>query len=158
VEKTNNANNADNADREILSMRVFDAPRETVFEAWMDPEQLKLWWGPKGFTNTFHEFDPRPGGFWRFIMHGPNGVDYPNESVFVEIVKPDRIVLDHVARPIFRLTATFEDVGSGKTKLTWHMLFKTAAEFDAVKKFAVEGNLQNLDRLEAHLKQKNQKA
>ena len=68
------------SDREIVTTRVFDAPRELVFKAWTDPDHLAKWWGPKGFTNTFQEFDMRPGGVWRFIMHGPDGVDYKNKS------------------------------------------------------------------------------
>jgi len=138
------------SDREIVSTRVFDAPRERVFQAWTDPEHLARWWGPKGFTNTFHEFDPRPGGVWGFVMHGPDGVDYKNRSVFVEIVKPERIVFDHVSGPRFRVTATFAEE-AGRTRLTWLMLFETAAEYEKVKGYAVEGNRQNLDRLEAEL-------
>jgi uncharacterized protein YndB with AHSA1/START domain len=141
------------SNRQILQERVFNAPRELVFRAWTDPEHLRQWWGPKGFTNTFHEFDFRPGGVWSFVMHGPDGTNFPNKSIFVEIVKPDRIVLDHVVNPKFRLTATFVDLGSDKTKLTWHMLFETIAAYDSVKKFAIEGAIQNLDRLQAHLTQ-----
>lgn len=136
-------------DREIISTRVFDVPRDLMFKAWTDPDHLKLWWGPKGFTNTFHEFDPRPGGLWTFVMHGPDGTDYKNKSVFVEVVKPERIVFDHIA-PKFRATVTFEDMGA-KTKMVWRMLFDTAEDFDRVKGFAVEGNNQNLDRLAEHL-------
>ncbi len=138
------------SDREILSSRIFNAPVELVWKAWTDPDHLKEWWGPNGFTNTFHEFDLRPGGVWNFIMHGPDGTDYKNKSVFVEIVKPERIVFDHVTGPHFRATITFEDL-DGKTKVVWQMLFNTAAEFDKVKGFAVEGNRQNLDKLETHL-------
>src|SRR5450631_188479 len=86
---------ADTSDREIVITRVFDAPRELVFKAWTDPKHLVHWWGPNGFTNTFHEVDIRPGGVWRFTMHGPDGVDYPNRIVFEEIVKPERIVYAH---------------------------------------------------------------
>lgn len=136
----------ENSDREILSSRVFDAPREAVFQAWIDPDELRRWWGPKGFTNTFHAFDPRPGGEWLFIMHGPDGTDYKNRSVFVEIDAPNRIVFDHVSGPRFRATVTFADK-DGKTELTWRMLFETAAEYDGVKGFAVDGNRQNLDKL-----------
>ncbi|WP_331436832.1 SRPBCC domain-containing protein [Gordoniibacillus kamchatkensis] len=107
-------------------------------------------WGPKGFTNTFQEFDMRPGGTWQFIMHGPDGVDYRNKSVFAEIVQPERIVFDHVSGPRFQVMATFEDFG-GKTKLTFRQLFKSAAEFDQVRKYAPEANEQNFDRLEAVL-------
>jgi uncharacterized protein YndB with AHSA1/START domain len=137
--------------RSITSTRVLDAPREHVFEAWTEPAHLAKWWGPKGFTNTFHEFDPRPGGAWRFVMHGPNGADYPNHSVFREIVKPERIVFDHVSGPRFNVTATFDDLG-GKTRLVWRMLFETGAELEKVKSFAVEANEQNLDRLAEHLR------
>jgi uncharacterized protein YndB with AHSA1/START domain len=136
------------SDRDILSTRLLNAPRELVFKAWTDPAHLVHWWGPKGFTNTFHEFDPRPGGVWRFIMHGPDGTDYKNRSVFVEVVKPERIVFDHESGPKFQATVTFAEEG-GKTRLTWRMRFETAAEFDRVKGYAVEGNRQCLDRLEA---------
>jgi uncharacterized protein YndB with AHSA1/START domain len=138
------------SDREIVTTRVLDAPRELVFKAWIDPDRLAQWWGPKGFTNTFQEFDPRPGGTWRFVMHGPDGVDYKNESVFVEIVKPERIVFQHVSGPRFQMTATFVEQ-AGKTRLTWRMLFESAAACDRVKTLAVEANEQNLDRLEAQL-------
>ena len=73
---------ANPSDREIVSTRTFAAPRERVFEAFSDPTQLARWWGPKGFTNTIHEFDLRPGGMWRLVMHAPNGADYANESRF----------------------------------------------------------------------------
>ncbi len=138
------------SDREIVTTRVIDAPRELVFKAWTDPDHLVHWWGPKGFTNTFQEFDMRPGGIWRFVMHGPDGVDYKNKSVFVEVVKPERIVFRHVSGPQFQVTATFAEQ-AGKTKLTFQMLFETAAECDKVKVYAVEANNQNLDRLEAQL-------
>lgn len=140
----------DPADREIVSSRVFDAPRELVFRAWAEPEHLAKWWGPKGFTNTFHEFDFRPGGVWRFVMHGPDGANYPNQNVFLEIVRPERIVIDHVSPPRFRIEAAFEDE-DGKTRLTFRMVFESAAECDKIKKIAVDGNEQNFDRLAARL-------
>lgn len=138
------------SDRSFENSRVFEAPRERVFRAWTDPEQLKRWWGPTGFTNTFHEFDPRPGGHWRFVMHGPDGTDHKNHSTFVEIIEPERIVFDHVSGPRFRVTATFVALGD-KTRLTFNMLFETIAECDAVKHHAVTANEQNLDRLQAEL-------
>ncbi len=81
---------------EIVSSRVFDASREVVFRAFTDPDVLARWWGPRGFTNTFHEFDPRPGGAWRFVMHGPDGTDYQITKEFVEVLIPKRIVIKHV--------------------------------------------------------------
>lgn len=137
-------------DREIVSRRLFDAPREKLFKAWTDPAHLEQWWGPKGFTNTFLEFDLRPGGAWRFVMHGPDGTDYKNESLFREVAAPARIVFDHLSGPKFKATVTFEEQGA-TTRLTWRMLFNTAAEYEKVKLFAVQGNEQNLDKLEAYL-------
>jgi uncharacterized protein YndB with AHSA1/START domain len=136
--------------REILTTRIFEAPRELVFKAWSQPEHLKQWWGPKGFSNTFHEFEFRPGGVWRYVMHGPDGRDYKNESVFVEIRPPERIVFDHVSGPHFRVTASFEDLG-GRTKVTFRQLFESAAVFKRLKPVAVPGNEENFDKLEQHL-------
>jgi uncharacterized protein YndB with AHSA1/START domain len=138
------------AEREIVTTRVIDAPRERVFRAFAEPEHLVHWWGPKGFRNTFHEFHFKPGGTWRFVMHGPDGGDYKNESNFVEIVKPERIVLRHVSAPHFQLTVTLAEHG-GKTHLTGRMLFESAEECAKVKRYAVDANEQNLDRLEAEL-------
>ena len=98
---------------EIVSTRVFAAPRGLVFEAFSNPDHLKHWWGPKGFTNTFSEFDLRPGGAWRFVMHGPDGVDYQNASDFVEVVKPERIVFQHL-RPMHRFRVSRRDHETGE--------------------------------------------
>jgi uncharacterized protein YndB with AHSA1/START domain len=134
--------------REIVSTRVFDAPRELVFAAWTDPKGITKWWGPHGFTTTTHEMDVRPGGVWRHTMHGPDGVDYENEIVYMEVVNPERLTYDHVSRPLFHATVTFEDQG-GRTKLTLRMLFETAEEREWVAREhgAVEGAAQTLERL-----------
>ena len=136
---------------EIVSRRVFAAPRELVFEAFSNPDHLVHWWGPKGFTNTFREFDLRPGGAWRFVMHGPDGVEYDIAKDFVEVVKPERIVLQH-RDPMhgFRMTMTFAE-HSGKTELTWSMRFDSGAEAVKVKGFITESNEGNFDRLQAYL-------
>ncbi|TVX99767.1 SRPBCC domain-containing protein [Cohnella terricola] len=118
-------------DNEVISSREFDFPRELVYRAWTTPDLLARWWGPRGFTNTFHECDIRPGGTWRFTMHGPNGADYPNESVFVEIVPHERVVIDHLSGPEFRVNATFEDLGS-RTKLVFRQCFKNKEMFEKV--------------------------
>ena len=137
-------------DCEIISSRVLDFQRERVFQAFTDPGQLARWWGPNGFTNTFYEFDLRPGGTWRFVMHGPDGVDYPNHSVFVEVVPLERFVFHHLSGPEFQGSATFEDL-NGRTKVTFRQLFMKAAEFEQVKNMCVEANEQNFDRLSALL-------
>ncbi|WP_417936406.1 SRPBCC family protein [Gemmata obscuriglobus] len=136
---------------EIVNARVFDAPRERLFRAFTDPEQLKHWWGPDGFTNTIQAFDPRPGGVWKLVMHGPDGADYHNESVFAEVAEPLRVVFDHI-EPVhrFRMSMTFDDE-SGRTRLTWHMRFEDAAEAQRVRGFVVAANEQNFDRLARHL-------
>jgi uncharacterized protein YndB with AHSA1/START domain len=140
------------ADREIRMSRVFDAPRELVFEAWTDSKHLANWWGPKGFTLTTQKMDFRPGGVWQFIMHGPDGVDYPNKDVYIEIVKPLRIVLEHASGPIFTMTAIFTEE-NGKTRLDIQLLFRTPGERDkTVKTFnAVEGLKETLGRLAQYL-------
>lgn len=130
----------------VINSRIFDFPREVVFKAWTTSEQLARWWGPKGFTNTFHEFDFISGGQWRFVMHGPNGVDYPNHSTFEEIVPLERIVIRHLNTPEFLLTATFDEM-DGQTKLTWRQQFMKWAAFEQTKSYLNEANEQNFDRL-----------
>ena len=142
---------ADTTDREIVSTRIFPMPRGPIFDAFRDPEQLKRWWGPDGFTNTFQKFDLRPGGVWQFIMHGPDGTDYHNESEFVEVVEPVRIIFEH-RKPIhrFRMTITLDEQ-EGSTKLRWAMLFDSVEECEKVKSLIQAANEQNFDRLEQHL-------
>jgi len=133
-------------ENELVTTREYAVPRELVFRAWTTPELLARWWGPKGFTNTFHECDIKPGGTWTLTMHGPDGTDYPNRSVFVEIVAPERVVLDHLSGHEFRLTGTFEDL-DGRTKVTFRQRFKVKEEFEEAKPYCAEANEQNLDRL-----------
>jgi uncharacterized protein YndB with AHSA1/START domain len=141
-------------DREIVISRVFDAPRELVWDAWTNPEHVVRWWGPIGLTTTIHEMDVRPGGVWRHTMHGPDGTDYPNESVFIEVVKPERIVFSHGGGKKgdpgaqFEATWTFESQDD-KTKVTIRMVFPTAAMREHVVKtyHAGEGANQTLGRL-----------
>ena len=143
---------SETADRKIVAIRVFDAPRELVWEDWTNQKHLAQWWGPNGFTNTIHEIEVKPGGVWRFIMHGPDGTDYKNEIVYVEVVKPELLVYDHVSGPKFHVTVTFTEERN-KTRLTMQMLFESTAERDnTVEKFgAVEGLNQTLGRLQEHL-------
>ena len=139
--------------RSIVAVREFDAPHDLVFSVWTDPEHLSQWWGPYGFTTTTHSFDMRPGGVWRFVMHGPDGRDYQNRITFEEIVPPERIVYRHGGgddvEPVqFRQTVTFEDLG-GRTRITWRGDFPSAAERDRVIKEygADKGLVQTMARL-----------
>jgi len=149
-----NSLDLDSDPRSIIGTRVFDAPRDLVFSAWTDPKHLAQWWGPNGFTTTTHSFAFRPGGVWRFVMHGPDGRDYQNRVTFDEIVPPERIVYRHGGggdvEPVqFTQTVTFADLGNGRTLLTWHGTFPSAAERDRVIKEygADKGLTQTMARL-----------
>ena len=133
-------------ENELIASREYDVPQELVYRAWTTPDLLAKWWGPKGFSNTFHECDMRTGGTWKFTMHGPDGVDYPNHNVFVEFVPPERVVIDHLNVHEFRVTATFE-VFDGRTRVTFRQRFKKQEDFEKAKPICIEANEQQLDRL-----------
>jgi len=140
-------------DRELLLTRVLNAPIELVWEVWTKPEHISKWWGPNGFTNTISKMDMKPGGEWNLVMHGPDGTDYKNKSVFKEIIKHKKIVYEHVTGPKFLATIQFE-AQDDKTFIKWHMLFETREEFiQTVKTFkADEGLKQNIDKLNNYVK------
>jgi uncharacterized protein YndB with AHSA1/START domain len=143
------------AERELVLTREFDAPRALVFAAFTDPAQVPAWWGPRGFTTTIHSMDVRPGGEWRYTMHGPDGTDYPNRVVYTEVARPERLAYDHGDdggpwKP-FHVTISFDDV-AGRTRLTMRMVTDTVEEMQAMRRFgAPEGGVQTLDRLGEHL-------
>ena len=139
--------------RSIVTTRLFDAPRELVFDVFTNPEHISRWWGPRGFTTTTREHDLRSGGMWRFVMHGPDGTDYENKIVYREVVKPERLTYahdgegdhDHIR---FDVVVTFEARGD-QTLLTMRSVFETAAMRNQIAEEvgAVEGAKQTLDRL-----------
>ena len=145
------------AEREIVMTREYDAPRELVWKAWTEAEHLTKWWGPDGFTTTIHEIDVRPGGMWRFIMHGPDGTDYPNRAVYREVSPPARLTYDHGDDidddpNAFDVTVTFDDLGGGRTRVTNHLVFRTAEQRSAAIGFgAVELGNQTMARLGRYL-------
>lgn len=144
-------------DREIVIARVFDAPRERVFDAWTNPEHLPRWFGPKGFTVTTHELDVRVGGRWRYVFHGPDGTNWDSRMVFLEVKRPELLVFEHGADRDddpgrFRTTITFDQQSNGKTVLTLRQLHPTKEQRDQGIAFgAVEFGYQTLDKLAAHL-------
>ncbi len=142
------------AGREISITRLVNAPRELVWEVWTNPEHIRHWWGPSGFYSTIFEMDVRPGGNWEFILHGPDGRDYKNKSVYVIVQKPEKLVYDHVSGPVFRFTALFTEQGD-QTQITIQMLFESADLRDkVVKEFnAVEGLIQNVEKMKTYLAQ-----
>ncbi|HXX51271.1 MAG TPA: SRPBCC family protein [Xanthobacteraceae bacterium] len=156
-----NSLDLDRDPRSIIGTREFDAPRDLVFSAWTDPKHLAQWWGPNGFTTTTYSFDFRPGGVWRFVMHGPDGRDYQNRITFEEIVPPERIVYRHGGgddvEPVqFRQTVVFEDLGGrsrGSTRITWRGDFASAAERNRVIEDygADKGLTETLARLGAYV-------
>lgn len=142
-------------DREVVVERVYDAPRELVWTAWTDPKHVDRWWGPNGFRNETHSMDLRPGGTWKYVMHGPDGKDWGNWIRYEEVVPAERLVYEHGGDdgPVahFHVTITFKSEGK-RTRVTMHSVFPTAAALAAVKKFgAIEGGRQNLARLSGYL-------
>ena len=136
--------------RESFHSRLIDAPPEAVFACFADPTALAHWWGPAGFTSTFETFEFRNGGAWRLVMHGPDGANYNNESVFREIVPHERIVIDHLRDfHHFVLTVTFTPEGKNATRVGWRQVFDTAEELERIAPLIRPANEQNLDRLEA---------
>lgn len=137
--------------RTITTTRLVRATRDKIYQAWTDPSILAKWWGPKGFTNTFHIFELRPKGLWDFTMHGPDGTDYNNVSEFAEIKPNERIVFDHV-KPMhrFRASVTFSDHDGG-TLITWHMIHPSVEECERMRAFVPQANEENLDRMEVEI-------
>lgn len=139
-------------DREIVISRRIDAPRELVFEAFTDVRHVSRWWGPNGFTTTTKSFEFGVGGEWDFVMHGPDGTDYPEWITWTDVNPPERIALLHGERPgdpnAFESVLTFEPVGD-TTQIEMRTVFPTAELRDeAVEKYhAVEGGKQTLSNL-----------
>lgn len=131
------------------SREIF-ATVERVFAAFSNPERLARWWGPAGFTNTFHVCEFKEGGRWSFIMHGPDGGHYQNDSVFAEIAAPEKVVVQHVSEPRFRLTITLTALATS-TLVSWSQTFENAEFAKWLEHIVVPANEQNLDRLVAEV-------
>jgi uncharacterized protein YndB with AHSA1/START domain len=126
--------------------REIPAPVEQVFAAFSHPERLARWWGPAGFTNAFSVCEFKQGGRWSYIMHGPDGRKYPNESVFAEIESPKTIVIQHVSEPKYRLTVALASSAAG-TLVSWSQAFESSNIASRIEHVVVPANEQNLDRL-----------
>lgn len=142
---------------EIKITRIYDAPVNLVWDAWTDPKQAAKWWGPRGFTITTHSKDLRVGGHWRYTMHGPDGTDYPNTTVYFEVDKHKRLVYDHGGSedrpPLFRVTVTFSET-DGKTKMEMSMRLPTPEAAEETKKFIKKaGGNGTWDRLAEYLEE-----
>jgi len=152
MEKYNSFRQEDNV---LIHTRLLDAPRELVWEVWTNPEHIKEWWGPDGFSLTTKAMNVEPGKTWEFIMHGW-GKDWDNKVEYTEVIKPSLISYKHSGAGAdynFSVTITFEEV-EGKTLLTMKSVFKSKEIIDELNKKvnAIEGGKQTLNRLENYLK------
>ncbi|MCM2281998.1 MAG: SRPBCC family protein [Bdellovibrionaceae bacterium] len=140
---------------EIYITRIYDAPVSVVWDAWTDPAKVALWWGPRGFTLTTHSKDLRVGGSWAYTMHGPDGVDYENKTIYHEVEKHSRLVYDHGGNddrpPLFRVTVEFSEI-KGKTKMEMTMALATPEAAVQTKAFIKKaGGDSTWDRLAEYL-------
>ena len=150
---------AKNKPNELYITRIYDAPVKMVWEAWVDPKQVGKWWGPRGFTLTSKSKDVKTGGTWVYTMHGPEGVDYPNITKFLEVEKYSRLVYDHGANEnqpaMFRVTVNFSEK-NGKTKMEMTMALPTAEAAAETKKFIKKaGGDSTWDRLAEFLEKES---
>jgi uncharacterized protein YndB with AHSA1/START domain len=150
------------SEKEILITRNFNAPRDQVWKAWTDSQQVPEWWGPRGFTARVTQLDLRPGGTWRYVMIGPDGTEYPSKGVFQEIVPPERIVTTDEFDEGFPgdtiqgivITATFADRGK-QTQLTIDIVHQSAEDCHQHEEMGViDGWNSTLDRLGEFLTKK----
>ncbi len=130
--------------------RNIAAPPAAIFAAFLDAERLHRWWGPAGFKNTYATCEVQTGGIWSFVMHGPDGQDYPNENVFVEVSPPSTFIIKHVGEPIFVLTIRLEG-GHVGTLLHWLQVLEDASLAAKLAHIIEPANEQNLDRLTAEV-------
>ncbi|WP_343633869.1 SRPBCC domain-containing protein [Fluviicola sp.] len=139
--------------QELQTTATFTAPLVLIWEAWTDPEKIVNWWGPAGFSTTIHQMDFREEGEWKLTLHGPDGTNYPNRSIYREIVPLKKIVFEHF-NPHFITTVLFESVENG-TELQWNMLFDSEEQFNTIVKAhkADEGQKQNIERLNTYIQQ-----
>ena len=123
---------------ELHLARIYDAAVQDVWDAWNDPQQAAKWWGPRGFTITTHSKDLRPGGHWTYTMHGPDGADYPNKTIYHEVERLRKLVYDHGGSddrpPLFRVTVVFTDLGD-KTRLDMTMTLPTREAAEEMRQF-----------------------
>ena len=138
--------------REIVSSRILNSSVEKVYQAFENPNHLKNWWGPEGFTNTIHEFDLRVGGNWKLTMHGPEKGNYENSSVFKTVLPNKLISWERKSQPLFDMEIAFEKLEENKTQISFKMIFATAEECEKMRKFVEPKNEENFNRLEREIK------
>ncbi|MFC6763855.1 SRPBCC family protein [Natrinema soli] len=155
TENTTDEAAIETSERTMIVSRQFDAPRERVFDAWTDPDQVDRWWGPDGFSTTTDEMDVTPGGVWVFEMVGPEGETFPNRIAYDEVERPESLAYTQGSPDDpeqFEVTVTFEEEAEDETELAMKMRFPSAADLDDALEFgADDGAEQTLGRLAEHL-------
>ena len=134
----------------LKTERLFACSPRKIFASFEQGDRLAKWWGPKDFTNTFEKFDFQVGGRWVFTMHGPNGVNYPNECVFREVLPDSKVVIEHPGQPWFILTVILTARGD-KTHLAWAQEFENEEMATRLRPICEPANEENLDRLQSLL-------
>ena len=139
--------------KQLQITRTFDAPVALVWEVWTKPEHLAQWWGPNGFTTTIRQMNVKEGEEWLLTMHSPDGQNFPNRSVFKEVILHNKIVFEHF-NPNFTTTVLFKAKGE-KTFMQWTMVFESAEMLETIVKAhkADEGLKQNVEKLATYLSQ-----
>ena len=135
-----------NHDASFRTERTLPFSPPTVYNAFASADVLATWWGPEGFINEFETFEFIVGGRWTFVMVGPDGARYPNQSVFTELEPASRVVIRHNCEPFFTLSVQLTEVNAG-THLQWQQVFDDPQIAQAVKAIVEPANEQNLDRL-----------
>jgi uncharacterized protein YndB with AHSA1/START domain len=139
------------SDREILSERVFDAPRDRVYAAFTDPELISEWWGPRGTTTIVDKMEVEVGGGWRFVVRSSDGSETGFRGTYREVTPPERVVQtfewEGMPGHVIIETVTFEDLGD-RTKVVNTSLFHTTEERDGMLASGMEKGLtESHDRL-----------
>ncbi|RYY25287.1 MAG: ATPase [Chitinophagaceae bacterium] len=140
--------------KELIHTRVLNAPRSLVWEVWTNPDHLREWWGPDGFTITTNSIEVKPGKEWSFVMHG-FGRDFDNIVTYLEVVEPSLLSYHHGdpgGKISFKVSIAMEDIGD-KTKLTIRSVFQSAEILDQLDREvnAIEGGKQTYNRMEKYL-------
>jgi uncharacterized protein YndB with AHSA1/START domain len=138
--------------REIFSSRILNVPVAIVYKAFENQNHLKKWWGPEGFTNTFHEFNLKPGGNWKLTMHGPEKGHYENSSVFTTVIPNKLVSWKRNSPPLFDMEIQFEKLDEMTSKISFRMIFESIEDCNKIKSFAEPKNEENFDRLEREIK------
>ncbi|AHG01736.1 hypothetical protein HALLA_00160 (plasmid) [Halostagnicola larsenii XH-48] len=156
TENTADEAEIETSERQMTIRRTFDAPRDRVFDAWTNPDQVDSWWGPNGFTTKTDEMDVQSGGVWEFEMIGPKGEEFSNRITYDEVERPERLAYTQGSPDDpeqFEVTVTFEKEATDETVLTMEMRFPSARDLEEAMEFGADGGAkQTLEKLADYLR------